>query len=136
MEYYIEISDLTENCGNVRTATDGITRCYSSMGLYMESDHPKFDTSVNSDGVLIKCGELLHDTIPIAEARGGYTIKITAENVKFYRNGLLHRETGPAYRSRCAERWHKNGKLHRVGGPAYSADIFEWWVDGVLVSSM
>ena len=49
-------------------------------------------------------------------------------NKKWYINGVLHREDGPAiedaYGTNC---WYKNGKLHRIDGPTIV------WIDGSYV---
>ena len=44
---------------------------------------------------------------------------------KWYKNGKLHRENGPAVEDASGScQWYKNGKLHRIGGPSIE------WLDG------
>lgn len=44
---------------------------------------------------------------------------IDVEGNKWYKNGLLHREDGPAIEYAGGKRkWYQNGRLHRDGGPA------------------
>ncbi len=53
------------------------------------------------------------------------------------RNGLAHREDGPAYEWADGTRsWYRNGLAHREDGPAYEwADGTRWWcLDGVNMS--
>jgi hypothetical protein len=53
---------------------------------------------------------------------------------KWYLDGGLHREDGPAYKgSNGVEQWWLNGKLHREDGPAIElGDGFkQWWFDGM-----
>jgi len=51
------------------------------------------------------------------------------------KEGLLHREDGPAYESASGNKlWYVNGKLHRLDGPAveYCYGDKEWRVNGRL----
>ena len=53
---------------------------------------------------------------------------------RWYRNGELHREDGPAYVKRhpdgtVLEGWHKDGELHHDGSPAW----VERYPDGIVV---
>ena len=52
---------------------------------------------------------------------------------RYYLNGLLHKEDGPAVEwSTGIKVWYKNGKLHREDGPAVeyiNGDKF-WWLNG------
>jgi hypothetical protein len=76
---------------------------------------------------------------------------------EWYRNGVLHRDDGPAILLRDGtKRWYQNGRLHRANGPAieyptgrkdwyqndflhrfdgpaieYSQGGYEWWANGV-----
>jgi hypothetical protein len=53
-------------------------------------------------------------------------------NEKWYFNGQLHREDGPAITDFFVSEWYLKGKKHRVGGPAvehYSGNK-EWWLNG------
>jgi predicted lipoprotein with Yx(FWY)xxD motif len=52
---------------------------------------------------------------------------------RWYRDGLLHREDGPALElPDGTRRWYRNGQLHREDGPAVERHdgTREWWVDG------
>ena len=54
-------------------------------------------------------------------------------NKRWYKNGELHRDDGPAIEwANGSKGWYKNGLLHRDDGPAIEgADgTKEWWVDG------
>lgn len=49
----------------------------------------------------------------------------------WYKNGVLHREDGPAVVNGIHIEWHLNGKLHRTDGPAMQYyDIEEWYING------
>lgn len=54
---------------------------------------------------------------------------------RWYLDGKLHREDGPAviFNGDVEEHWYKNGKLHRDGGPALTNvdGSYEWYKDGV-----
>jgi len=41
------------------------------------------------------------------------------------RNGVLHREDGPAHRHHLGDFWYYNGKLHREDGPAMKSAVGE-----------
>lgn len=58
-----------------------------------------------------------------------------SDGVKWYRNGLLHRNGGPAIE--CADgtkHWFIDGQYHRVDGPAneWPSGDRVWYVDGDL----
>jgi hypothetical protein len=58
-------------------------------------------------------------------------------NKRYYLNGLLHREDGPAveYVNR-SKFWYQNGFLHRIDGPAvmfFDGDTY-WWFHGQEIS--
>jgi hypothetical protein len=53
-----------------------------------------------------------------------YTVKVSETETKWYKNGKLHREDGPAIEYNGTKEWYKNGKLHREDGPAIE------WTDG------
>ena len=53
----------------------------------------------------------------------------------WYKNGLLHRENGPAVEySNGKKEWYKNGELHREDGPAieWKSGNKEWFKNGKL----
>ena len=55
----------------------------------------------------------------------------------WYKNGLLHRDNGPALETDPTRSWYKNGVLHREDGPAYESYngkslLREWYVDGKI----
>ena len=61
------------------------------------------------------------------------------KSVIYYRNGLIHREDGPAEKWEDGTNyWCVNGILHRIDGPAaeYSDGDKEWYVDGKIVDIM
>lgn len=51
-----------------------------------------------------------------------------------FRNGLMHRDDGPAHIWRGGSRWYQNGKFHRDGGPAVelSNGTRYWYQHGKL----
>lgn len=52
---------------------------------------------------------------------------------KWYRNGYMHRDNGPAYitRGKKIQKWFVNGRCHRLNGPAEIwYDIKSWYVKG------
>ena len=56
-----------------------------------------------------------------------------AGNKRWYLNGILHREDGPAVeRANGAKFWYLNGKLHREDGPAVegSNGSKTWYLNG------
>ena len=56
---------------------------------------------------------------------------------KWYRNGQLHREDGPAIELPDGSReWWRDGKLHRTDGPAveYARGTRKWYVNGEQLS--
>lgn len=57
-------------------------------------------------------------------------------NKKYYVNGTLHREDGPAviYANRT-KKWYINGELHRDDGPAIECctGLKAWYKKGVLI---
>lgn len=54
---------------------------------------------------------------------------------RWYRNGHLHRDDGPAYASQTECRWFNRGLLHRIDGPAVERSNGEssWYIHGVRV---
>lgn len=65
-----------------------------------------------------------------------YTWKVASIDFIYYnREGKMHRIYGPAYVSRKYhhEKWYKDGILHREGGPAVThGSTLLWYKDGVL----
>jgi len=53
-------------------------------------------------------------------------------NIKYYCNGELHRDKGPAIEKRLGgKEWYQHGKLHRFDGPAVIyPDTIEWYQFG------
>lgn len=52
---------------------------------------------------------------------------------RWYKNGKLHREDGPAIEwARGSKHWYIEGLKHRTDGPAvkWPNGGLEWWVDG------
>ena len=53
---------------------------------------------------------------------------------RWFRNGLLHRDDGPAFISSCGgQEWWINGKRHRADGPAVirTNGIQKWYLNGL-----
>jgi hypothetical protein len=70
--------------------------------------------------------------IVTAPGRNGFYVDTDGTRY-WYRNGLLHREDGPAVEWADGSReWWLHGELHRIDGPAIErADgTLEWWYDG------
>ena len=71
--------------------------------------------------------------IPIIMLDNETCIMIGGIAIKYYKNGLLHREDGPAIQwLEGSKEYYMYGKLHRIGGPAYESAMGykEWWVNG------
>ena len=53
-------------------------------------------------------------------------------NRRWYKNGKLHREDGPAVEWAGSKYWYKDDKLHRENGPAceYASGSKYWWYFG------
>ena len=65
----------------------------------------------------------------------GYSIKITNYSIEWYRNGLLHRDDGPALEyDNGIKEWYCDGLLYRDDGPAieYADGAKEWWQNDQL----
>ena len=66
-----------------------------------------------------------------------YNVKVIIGTTRWYINGNLHREDGPAIEyQNGGKQWYINGKLHREDGPAFespSGDKF-WYLDGKQVT--
>jgi len=58
--------------------------------------------------------------------------KYNVDSVRYYRNGILHRDDGPAIEHDGDEYWYQNGRLHRDEGPAieYSFGKKVWYQYG------
>lgn len=63
---------------------------------------------------------------------GPVSFGIKNDEVRFFKDGKLHREFGPAVIDKNGTRkWYKEGKLHREDGPALvSYDDMKWAIDG------
>jgi hypothetical protein len=62
-----------------------------------------------------------------------YTVKVEDGTTRWFHNGKLHREDGPAIeRSNGSRVWYLNGELHRDDGPAIElADGYRsWYING------
>jgi hypothetical protein len=55
-------------------------------------------------------------------------------SLRWYKNGKLHRDGGPAVCQDGGKFWYKNGKRHREDGPAieWASGNKEWYVNGML----
>jgi hypothetical protein len=68
----------------------------------------------------------------------GPAIEWLDDTKEWYKNGLLHREDGPAIEwSNGIKFWFKNGKRHRDDGPAieYPSGEKEYWLNGKAIST-
>ena len=57
-------------------------------------------------------------------------------NFHYFKNGLYHREEGPAFiGSNGSKWWCINGKLHREDGPAFihCNGLEEWFINGIKI---
>ena len=73
-----------------------------------------------------------------APESGADEVRVYADGERWwYRDGLLHREDGPAIGGSDGSRWwYLNGRRHREDGPAveYADGEREWWLNGVKVT--
>lgn len=64
-------------------------------------------------------------------------IKVDIYARKYFLNGVLHREDGPAveYHNNGGKVWYQNGLIHRLDGPAleYSDGTNDWYYKGQLI---
>ena len=63
----------------------------------------------------------------------GYSVKITENRIRWYRNGEPHREDGPAVEWNDGEKWwYRDGERHREDGPAIECTdgTKEWYREG------
>ncbi|EAP71602.1 MULTISPECIES: hypothetical protein [Ralstonia solanacearum species complex] len=55
---------------------------------------------------------------------------------QWVKNGVLHREDGPAVVGRNYAAWYRHGLLHREDGPAVvKGEVKEYWFEGCMVSA-
>ncbi len=69
----------------------------------------------------------------IPEGYTGVVFARVTESVRYYKNGLYHREDGPAIEYRdTSKHWWVNGERHRLDGPAieYCNGMKQWWYQG------
>lgn len=65
-----------------------------------------------------------YNDVPFIESKHDY---------RWYKNGLLDRDNGPAMIRNNSNFWYKKGLKHRLDGPAvYSKYERNWYIDGVL----
>jgi hypothetical protein len=62
-------------------------------------------------------------------------ITLEDDHMRWYHNGRLHRDGGPAIinndNGKTTQKWYRHGKQHRDDGPAtIMSDRKEWWVNG------
>lgn len=91
-----------------------------------------------SHGAALNDKPLSVKILPVPDPDGGYDTLVEAPTGRHYlREGVQHREDGPAYIGRDgSERWFQNGQLHRdpTDGPALLEDGYsEFYEGGVLV---
>ena len=71
----------------------------------------------------------------ILHREDGPAIDLVDGSKEWYKEGLRHRKDGPAVEYVSGTRkWYKEGKLHREDGPAieYADGTKEWWKEGKL----
>jgi hypothetical protein len=76
--------------------------------------------------MLLKKGESLMKK----KRNGKYKV---SDRTIWYKDGLPHREEGPAIESSYSNEWYINGKLHREDGPAIEFPFLQskrWFVHG------
>ena len=59
-----------------------------------------------------------------------YTVTVDGcGSIRWYVEGKLHREDGPAYTAGWEDRkvWYQKGKIHRTDGPAIEAGFDKYW---------
>lgn len=68
------------------------------------------------------------------EYSGNISLGILHDEVRFYKEGKLHREFGPAVMNQNgSQQWYREGKLHRENGPATITDKgMKWAINGEL----
>lgn len=60
-----------------------------------------------------------------------YKVLVSKAVTKWYHNGLLHREDGPAVIYNSGEwEYYRHGILHREDGPASNINGNHWYLDG------
>lgn len=119
------------------------------MSTFDESKHPRGQAG-NAGQFTAKhntrpSGDLAttaSDRIPLSIAvldhpdpAGGFDLAVEAPTGRHYlRDGVAHREDGPAYEGRDGtQEWRQNGELHRDGAPAIIHDdgTQEFWEHGL-----
>lgn len=72
------------------------------------------------------------DLIKAAKLTGAFPFP--DRGIRYFQEGHLHREGGPAVIGPYGEQWYRDGKLHRDDGPAVEMmdGCKEWWVNGYL----
>lgn len=82
------------------------------------------------------------EILPEPHPDGGFDVHVVAPTgSRYLRDGVLHREDGPAYEGNDGmEAWYRDGRLHRdpVDGPAVvdpEEDFAEFYQDGRLLPS-
>jgi len=94
---------------------------------YLEKDFTKKVADMN----IIKFPRLYN----VPKDFTGHCVITSANANCYYKNGVLHREDGPAYEKNDGHKeWHLNGKLHREDGPAkeYPTGSKYWYQNGKL----
>lgn len=79
------------------------------------------------------------ETDRTATSMCAYPCKFPDGSTRWYRNGLLHRDDGPAWiRPDGTCEWYRDGHRHREDGPAIqrSDGSREYWLNGEIVSTL
>ena len=96
-------------------------------------DRPPVELDVSPDKIIQKSGKLIEKLIIVENA--STAIKDLNGNIKWYKDGVLHRDDGPAVEyANGNKHWYLNNKLHRDDGPAveYANGDKHWYLNGKL----
>ena len=98
------------------------------------SDVPKDFTGICKT---LDCNSIRHYKDGLVHREGGPAVITENGDLYYYINGLLHRTDGPAFD--CVnghKEWFVNGKCHRFNGPAIEDEngYKEWFIEGISYS--
>jgi len=117
--------------------------------VFNEPDRHSFDTMYDRYRSRVEESRDVNDTIEVDEVGtsrwyrngqlhredGPAVVESDGTGIRWFRNGELHREDGPAFIDpKDGERWYRNGQLHREDGPAVVSDTIgeRWYQNGQL----
>ncbi len=139
-EWYIN-GKLHRIAGPAIIEADGIEKHYIN-GIYCELDgvDNKVDEFINSGRIVSE--RAFDNTHKLTTSRHIYSNMLSNLDdgsytdrrglIYYVKNGMIHREGGPAIERNGDKEWCINGRLHREDGPAieYANGDKKWWVDG------